>query len=69
MVSAIDSGSNGLDSSPGGDSVVFFGKTFYFHSAFLHLVLTVSHLTTPWGKQGKTLVGSGHVSHNMADYN
>ena len=37
MVSALDSGSSGLGSSPGrGHCVVFLGKTLYSHSAFLH---------------------------------
>ena len=36
MVSALDSGSSGLGSSPGrGHSVVFLGKTLYSHSASL----------------------------------
>ena len=37
MVSALYSGSSGLDSSPGrGHCVVFLGKTLYSHSASLH---------------------------------
>ena len=37
MVSALDSGSGGLGSSPGwGHHVVFLGKTLYSHSASLH---------------------------------
>ena len=37
MVSALDSGSSGLGSSPGrGNCVVFLGKTLYSHSASLH---------------------------------
>ena len=37
MVSAPDSGSSGLGSSPGqGHCVVFLGKTLYSHSASLH---------------------------------
>ena len=37
MVSALDSGSGGLHSSPGwGHCVVFLGKTLYSHSASLH---------------------------------
>ena len=37
MVSALDSGSGGPDSSPGwGHCVVFLGKTLYSHSASLH---------------------------------
>ena len=37
MVSALDSGSSGLGSSPGrGHCVVFFGKTLYSHSGSLH---------------------------------
>ena len=37
MVSALDSGSSGLSSSPGrGHCVVFLGKTLYSHSASLH---------------------------------
>jgi len=37
MVSALDSGSSGLGSSPGqGHFVVFVGKTLYSHSASLH---------------------------------
>ena len=37
MVSALDSGSSGLGSSPGrGLCVVFLGKTLYSHSAYLH---------------------------------
>ena len=37
MVSALVSGSSGPGSSPGrGHCVVFFGKTFYSHSASLH---------------------------------
>ena len=37
MVSAPDSGSGGLGSSPGrGHCVVFLGKTLYSHSASLH---------------------------------
>ena len=37
MVSALDSGSGGLGSSPGrGHCVVFLGKTLYSHSASLH---------------------------------
>ena len=37
MVSALDSGSSGLGSSPGrGHCVVFLGKTLYSHSASLH---------------------------------
>ena len=36
MVGALDSGSNGPGSSPGQDTVVFLGKTLYFHSASLH---------------------------------
>ena len=37
MVSALDSGSRGLGSSPGqGHCVVFLGKTLYSHSASLH---------------------------------
>ena len=37
MVSTLDSGSNGLSSSPGrGHCVVFLGKTLYSHSASLH---------------------------------
>ena len=37
MVSALDSGSSGLGSSPShGHCVMFLGKTLYFHSASLH---------------------------------
>ena len=37
MVSALDSGSSDLGSSPDwGHSVVFLGKTLYSHSACLH---------------------------------
>ena len=37
MVSALDSGSSGLGSSPGrGHCVVFLGKTLYSHSGSLH---------------------------------
>ena len=37
MVSALDSGSSGLGSSPGrGHCVVFLDKTLYSHSASLH---------------------------------
>ena len=37
MVSALDSGSGGLVSSPGrGHRVVFLGKSLYSHSASLH---------------------------------
>ena len=37
MVSALDSRSSGLGSSPGwGHCVVFLGKTLYSHSASLH---------------------------------
>ena len=37
MVSALDSGSGGLGSSPGrGHCVVFLGKTLYSHNASLH---------------------------------
>ena len=37
MVSALDSGSSGLGSSPGrGHCVVFLGKTLYSHSTSLH---------------------------------
>ena len=37
MVSALNSGSGGLGSSPGrGHCVVFLGKTLYSHSASLH---------------------------------
>ena len=37
MVSALDSRSGGLGSSPGrGHCVVFLGKTLYSHSASLH---------------------------------
>ena len=37
MVSALDSGSSGLGSSPGrGHCVVFLGKMLYSHSASLH---------------------------------
>ena len=37
MVSALDSGSSGLGSSPGrGHCVVFLGETLYSHSASLH---------------------------------
>ena len=37
MVSALDSGSGGLVSSPGqGHCVVFLGKSLYSHSASLH---------------------------------
>ena len=37
MVSALDSGSSGLGSSPGrGHCVVLLGKTLYSHSASLH---------------------------------
>ena len=37
MVSALDSGSDGLGSSPGqGHCVVFLGKTLNSHSASLH---------------------------------
>ena len=37
MVSALDSGSNGLGSSPSrGHCVVFLGKTLYSHSGSLH---------------------------------
>ena len=37
MVSALDSGSSGLGSSPArGHCVVFLGKTLYSHSASLH---------------------------------
>ena len=38
MVSALDSGSSGLGSSPGprGHCVVFLGKTLYSHRASLH---------------------------------
>ena len=37
MVSALDSGSSGLGSSPGqGHCVVFLGKILYSHSAYLH---------------------------------
>ena len=37
MVSALDSGSSGLGSSPGrGQCVVFLGKTLYSHSASFH---------------------------------
>ena len=37
MVSALDSGSSGLGSSPGlGHCVVFLGKTLYSHSASLY---------------------------------
>ena len=37
MVSVLDSGLNGLGSSPGqGHCVVFLGKALYFHSASLH---------------------------------
>ena len=37
MVSALDSGMSGPDSSPGrGHCVVFLGKTLYSHSASLH---------------------------------
>ena len=37
MVSAPDSGSSGLGSSPGrGPCVVFLGKTLYSHRASLH---------------------------------
>ena len=37
MVSALDSGTSGLGSSPGfGHHVVFLGKTLYSHSASLH---------------------------------
>ena len=37
MVSALDSGSGGPGSSPGGGHcVVFLGKTLYSHSASLH---------------------------------
>ena len=37
MVSALDSGSSGLGSSPGrGHCVVFLGKTLYSQSASLH---------------------------------
>ena len=37
MVSALDSGSGGLGSSPGrGHCVVFLGKTLYSHRASLH---------------------------------
>ena len=37
MVSALDSGSSGLGSSPGrGLCAVFLGKTLYTHSAYLH---------------------------------
>ena len=35
MVSAVDSGSNGLGSSPG-HCVVFLSKTLFSHSATLH---------------------------------
>ena len=35
MVSALDSGSSGLGSSPG-HCVVFLGETLYSHSASLH---------------------------------
>ena len=38
MVSALDSGSSGQGSSPGGGHyVVFLGKTLYSHSASFHL--------------------------------
>ena len=37
MVSALDSGSSGLGSSPGqGHCAVFLGETLYSHSASLH---------------------------------
>ena len=36
MVSALDSRSSSLSSSPGWGSVVFLGKTLYSHSASLH---------------------------------
>ena len=37
MVSALDSGASGPDSSPGrGDPVAFMGETLYYHSASLH---------------------------------
>ena len=37
LISALDSGSGGLGSSPGrGHCVVFLGKTLYSHSASLH---------------------------------
>ena len=37
MVSALDSGSSSLGSSPGhGHYVVFLGRTLYSHSASLH---------------------------------
>ena len=37
MVSALNSGSGGLGSSPGrGHCVVFLGKTLYSHNASLH---------------------------------
>ena len=37
MVSALNSGVSGLDSSPGrGHCVAFLGKTLYSYSAFLH---------------------------------
>ena len=37
MVSELDSGTSGPDSSPGrGHRVVFLGKTLYSHSASLH---------------------------------
>ena len=37
MISALDSGASGPDSSPGrGDCVVFLGKTLCSHCASLH---------------------------------
>ena len=36
MVSALDSGSSGLGSSPGQGHCVVLGKTLYSHSASLH---------------------------------
>ena len=36
MVSALDSGARGPDSSPGRGHCVFFGKTLYSRSASLH---------------------------------
>ena len=36
MVSVLDSGSNGLGSSPGQVIVLFLGKTLYSYSASLH---------------------------------
>ena len=37
MISALDSGASGPDSSPGREHcVVFFGKTLYSHGASLH---------------------------------